>query len=55
MTIPFALSGLVASVYSEGSEVRQEPTDEGTRVRALLPPAAAARLSAAIANGAAPG
>jgi 50S ribosomal subunit-associated GTPase HflX len=50
-TIPFALTGLVATVYAEGSEVRQEPTDEGTHVRALMPPAAAARITAAL-NGA---
>jgi len=41
-------------VYAEGSEVRQEATDHGTRVRALVSPAAAARITAAL-NGSAPG
>jgi len=50
-TIPFALSGLVATVYAQGSEVRQEATDVGTRVRALMPPAAAARITAALNGG----
>jgi GTPase len=54
ITIPFSQGGLVATVYAEGSEVRQEATDQGTRVRALLPPAAAARITAQL-NGSAPG
>ena len=53
MTIPFPQGGLVPPVYAEGSEVRQESTDEGTRVRALMPPAAAARITAAL-DGSAP-
>jgi GTP-binding protein HflX len=53
VTIPFSQGGLVATVYAEGSEVRQEATDQGTRVRALMPPAAAARITAAL-NGSAP-
>jgi GTP-binding protein HflX len=53
VTIPFSQGGLVATVYAEGSEVRQEATDQGTRVRALVPPAAAARITAAL-NGSAP-
>ncbi len=54
VTIPFTQGGLVATVYAEGSEVRQEATDQGTRVRALMPPAAAARITAAL-NGSAAG
>ena len=53
VTIPFTQGALVATVYAEGSEVRQESTDQGTRVRALVPPAAAARITAAL-NGSAP-
>ena len=44
VTIPYADSGLIAAIYADGSEVTQEPTDEGVRVRALMPPAAAARI-----------
>jgi GTP-binding protein HflX len=50
VTIPYAMAGLISSVYSEGREVEQEATPEGTRVHALMPPAAAARLRAAL-NG----
>ncbi len=50
VTIPFSQGGLVATVYAEGSEVHQEATEAGTRVRALVPPAAAARITAAL-NG----
>jgi GTP-binding protein HflX len=55
LTIPYAQSGLIATVYSDGREVEQEPTEDGTRVRALMPPAAAARLQATLENGAGPG
>ena len=54
VTIPFALSGLVSTVYAEGSEVRQEPTDEGTRVRALMPPGRRGPDHRRPANGASP-
>jgi GTP-binding protein HflX len=50
VTIPFALSGLVASVYADGREVEREDTESGTHVRALMPPAAAGRIRAAIAG-----
>jgi GTP-binding protein HflX len=50
VTIPYAMSGLVATVYEQGAEVHQEPTEEGVRVTALMPPAAAARVRAAL-NG----
>jgi GTP-binding protein HflX len=55
LMIPYAQSGLIATVYSDGREVEQEPTEDGTRVRALMPPAAAARLQATLENGAGPG
>jgi GTPase len=51
VTIPFTLSGLVASVYADGCEVEREDTASGTRVKALMPPAAAGRIRAAIAGG----
>ena len=44
VTIPYADSGLIAAIYAGGSEVTQEPTEDGVRVRALMPPAAAARV-----------
>jgi GTPase len=50
VTIPYALAGLISSVYADGREVEQEATAEGTRVTALMPPAAVARLRAAL-NG----
>jgi GTP-binding protein HflX len=50
VTIPYADSGLLAGIYAGGSEVTQEPTDEGILVRALMPAAAAARLRASL-NG----
>jgi GTP-binding protein HflX len=51
LTIPYALSGLIAAVYSDGREVEQEATEDGTRVRALMPPASAARLRAQLDGG----
>ena len=48
VTIPYDRSGLVSTVYAEGSEVQQESLDDGTRVRALMPAAAAARIRAAL-------
>ena len=51
LTIPYAMAGLIAAVYSDGREVEQEATEAGTRVRALMPPASAARLHAQL-NGA---
>jgi GTP-binding protein HflX len=51
VTIPYALSGLIAAVYSDGREVEQEATADGTRVRALMPPHSAARLRAQLNGG----
>jgi GTP-binding protein HflX len=53
LTIPYALSGLISAVYSDGREIEQEATADGTRVRALMPPASAARLRAQL-NGSPP-
>jgi GTP-binding protein HflX len=50
VTIPYADSRLIAAIYADGSEVTQEPTDEGVRVHALMPAVAVARLRAAM-NG----
>jgi GTPase len=51
LTIPFAQAALVATVYEDGREVEREDTAEGTHIRALMPPAAAGRLRAAVAAG----
>mgnify|MGYP001311045438 CR=1 FL=1 len=48
VTIPFAQTGLLSSIYADGREVTQEATDTGTRVRALITPSSAARLRAAL-------
>ena len=48
IVIPYARTALIAEVYAAGSEVEQESTEEGTRVRALMPPAAAARIRQAL-------
>jgi GTPase len=48
VTIPYDRAGLIATVYSDGREVEQEATASGTRIRALMPPPAAARLRAAL-------
>ena len=47
------MAGLDRAVYSDGREVEQEATEAGTRVRGLMPPAAAARAPPALLNGAA--
>ncbi|MGD9571906.1 MAG: GTPase HflX [Thermoleophilia bacterium] len=48
LTIPYDRGGLLASIYNDGSEVEQESTPDGTRVRALMPAGSAARLRAAL-------
>ena len=51
MVIPYSRTALIADVYAAGSEVEQESTEEGTRVRALMAPAAAARIRQALGAG----
>ncbi|HSJ73688.1 MAG TPA: GTPase HflX [Miltoncostaeaceae bacterium] len=51
LTIPYAQSRLISAVYTDGREIEQESTAEGTRVRALMPPSSAARLRAALNGG----
>ncbi len=48
LTIPYDRGSLLASVYNDGSEVEQESTPDGTRVRALMPAGSAAKLRAAL-------
>ena len=53
VTIPYPQTGLLAAVYADGREVTQEATDTGTRVTALITPATAAKIRAALSgNGA---
>ncbi|MGI9539093.1 MAG: GTPase HflX [Miltoncostaeaceae bacterium] len=47
--VPYTEGALLSAIHRDGSEVHQESTPEGTRVRALLPPAAAGRVRAALA------
>ncbi len=51
LTIPYAQAALISAVYSDGREIEQEATEAGTRVRALMPPSAAARLRSALNGG----
>ena len=51
LTIPYAQAALISAVYSDGREIEQEATETGTRVRALMPPSAAARLRSALNGG----
>lgn len=46
LTIPYAQGSLVSAIYEVGRDVTQEAGDDGTRVRALVPPAHAARITA---------
>jgi GTP-binding protein HflX len=48
VTIPYSRGELLSTVYSLGRDVAEEATPEGTRMRALMPPPAAARLLAAL-------
>ncbi len=50
IVIPYDRGALLADVYDAGGGVEQEATPEGTRVRALLPPAVAGRLRASLAG-----
>jgi GTP-binding protein HflX len=51
VTIPYAQGALLSTVYAGGRDVEQEATEEGTRVRALVRPADAARIRQALAAG----
>jgi GTP-binding protein HflX len=51
VTVPYARGSLVSTIYSVGRDVEQEAGDEGTRIRALVPPHEAARIHAALNGG----
>jgi len=44
LVVPHDDGAILAAVYAQGREIRTEAVDGGTRLRALLPPAAAARI-----------
>lgn len=48
--VPYTEGALLSAIHSDGSEVEQESTPEGTRVTALLPPAVAGRVRAALSR-----
>lgn len=50
--VPYSQGALVSNIYSIGRDVVQEPGPDGTLVRALVPPADAARIAAALAGAA---
>ncbi len=47
LTIPYSDGAILSAVYAQGHEIEQTETEDGIRVRALLPPAAASRILAA--------
>jgi GTP-binding protein HflX len=53
--VPYRQGAIVSTIYSVGRDVEQEPGEEGTLMRALVPPAAAAKIHAALNGGAPPG
>src|SRR5262249_29575901 len=53
LLVPYREGSVLAAIYAAGRDVEQEPGPEGTVVRALLPPADAARIAASL-NGAPP-
>ena len=48
--VPYTEGALLSAIHRDGTEVSQESTPEGTRVSALLPPAVAGRVRAALAD-----
>jgi GTPase len=51
LTLPWSDGAILSAIYAQGHEVAQTEEEDGIRVRALLPPAAASRILAAHANG----
>ena len=52
LTIPYERGAVLSELYAHGRDVEQEATPAGMAVRALMPPAAAARIRAALRDGA---
>ncbi|MDX6645281.1 MAG: GTPase [Miltoncostaeaceae bacterium] len=49
LTVPYTEGRLLAEIHAAGSEVRQQPEEDGTRVSALMPAREAARIRSALA------
>jgi len=49
--VPYASGEVISAIYAAGRDVEQEPGERGTLVRALMPPAEAARIRAALNGG----
>ena len=50
VTIPYAQGSQLSTLYAGGRDIEQEDTEAGTRVRALVRPADAARIRTALAE-----
>ena len=50
LDVPYARGDVISAVYAHGREVTQDAGPEGTRIRALMPPADAARVRALLAQ-----
>jgi len=48
VVIPYANGALLSDIYKQGHEVREDATDDGLHVTALLPEPAAARIRTAL-------
>jgi GTPase len=51
LVVPYARGDVVSAVYAHGREVTQDAGPEATVIRALMPPAQAARVRALLAGG----
>jgi len=51
LMVPYASGAVISAIYAAGRDVEQEPGERGTLVRALMPPAEAARIRAALNGG----
>ncbi len=51
VVVPYTQGALVSTIFEVGRDVVQEPGADGTRMRALVPPADAARIHAALRDG----
>jgi len=48
VVVPYTKGSLVSTIFDVGRDVLQEAGPDGTRIRALVPPAHAARIHAAL-------
>jgi GTP-binding protein HflX len=50
LEVPYARGDVISAIYAHGREVTQDAGPEGTRIRALMPPADAARVRSLLAQ-----